>query len=91
VIDLAATVVAFGLVEIVLVLFAIAIIAAMVSAFGHPALDNFRSRCPQCSAQSLVRLDNHPTSGRRHRLRVFRCGACGSSFREEIDGTLTEM
>ena len=90
-IELAATVVAFGLVEIVLVLFAIAIIAAMVSAFGHPALDNFRSRCPQCSAQSLVRLDNHPTSGRRHRLRLFRCGVCGPPFGEEIDGSQAGM
>jgi hypothetical protein len=52
VIELASTVVVFGLVEIVLVLLAITIIAAMVSAFGHPALDNFRSRCPQSSAQA---------------------------------------
>lgn len=68
---------------------ALVVIAGVVWQFGHPVLDNYRSRCPKCGAQALVRIDGELRD--RHRLRTFSCRQCGAAYRENVDDTLTEM
>jgi hypothetical protein len=80
----------FGLLEILLVLLGVFLgIASMIS-FGHPSVDNFRSRCPACHADAL-RCIEAGASTHRYQLRVFRCDRCGSAYQEALDGTLVEL
>lgn len=74
---------------LVLAALALLVIGAVVWQFGHPALDNYRSRCPKCGAQALLRLDSE--RAHEHRLRTFSCRQCGAGFREQLDGTLSEL
>lgn len=60
----------------------------MVQEYGHPALDNYRSRCPQCTRDELVRIDGDYQD---RRLRAFRCSHCGTTYQEQLDGTLLRL
>lgn len=77
----------FSLIEIVLVLLAVVIGVAMIVTFGAP-WDGHHSRCPACGAESLSVLDTGHQPGR---LTIYRCGACGTGFRQQLDGTLAAM
>ena len=78
--------VSFGLLEMLLLAAVGVFVAVMLlREYGHPAFDDFRSRCPQCTRNGLVRIDGEY---RDHRLRLFRCQHCGAAFQEQLDGTL---
>jgi hypothetical protein len=84
--------IAFGLLEILILVFAGLMIFTLVKTFGHPGLDNFPSRCPACGEQRLDRVDNGLVGARGlRRHRVFRCLECGCGFREGHDGTLYRL
>ncbi len=80
-------VVMFSVLEVLLLLLVVAIGVALVVSFGAP-WDGRHSRCPACGAEALTVLDAGHQPGR---LTIYRCGACGIGFRQQLDGTLAAM
>ena len=78
----------FGLLEILLVMFAAIMIVGVVVSFGIEGMTGHRSRCPACGTETLLPLDAGHQPGR---LRVYRCERCGEGFREQLDGTFARM
>lgn len=78
---------AFSLVEILLVLLAVFIGVAMVVSFGGP-WEAEHSRCPACGAEALTVVE---AGHQRGRLTMYRCGTCGVGFLLQLDGTLAAM
>jgi len=78
---------AFPLLEVLLVLLAGLIAVTMIAGFGGP-WDARHSRCPACGAEALsvVEAGNQPG-----RLEIYRCSVCGAAFRKQLDGTLAAM
>jgi hypothetical protein len=67
---------------------ALFLIVGLVRSFGYPAVDGWRSRCPACATNTLRPLEAQRMPGR---LDMYRCEKCGRGFREQLDGSLTEM
>ena len=75
------------LVDVLLIVGAIILGIAMVVSFGS-GFDARHSRCPACGNEALSVLEAGHQPGR---LPLYRCGSCGTGFRQQLDGTLAAM
>jgi len=75
------------LVDALLILGAVILSIAIVVSFGS-AYDGWHSRCPACGNETLTVLEAGHQPGR---LPLYRCGSCGTGYRQQLDGTLAAM